>query len=445
MSDPLSSFSGISSGIDFKTLVDQVIKLERRPAERMQATVDANAKRKTALDEFQKALTALQDAATALRTGGPLSSFSVTATGAGAGGRAVLAATVNASAAPGSYQVVVSQLASAQKVVGTAGVAASGALGLAGTFAINGQQVAVTEGDTLAAIRDRINALPRAAGVQATIVTGGPSDARLVLTGTTSGAAAAFAVEDVSGTLAGTTFGLTGVPLVAAQDALLSVDGVPVQRATNSVADALPGVTLALSAEGTSTVQVDRQPGAATDAVRAMVDAFNAIVEQLRTQAAPGKPLAGESLLRTLRGQLADPLLDADATLPPELATLAAVGVSLQRDGTLRLDEAKLKTAVEGRLDDVRALFASRGGALVDLVKTFAAPVSGVIDARERRIEEQSAVLRDRIDRIDARLDKKRAALLAQYSRYEGVIGRLQSIGSSLGTQLSSLNRSSKD
>jgi flagellar capping protein FliD len=100
---------------------------------------------------------------------------------------------------------------------------------------------------------------------------------------------------------------------------------------------------------------------------------------------------------------------------------------------------------VEGRLADVRALFARRGGALVDLVKTFAAPVSGVIDARERRIEEQSSVLRDRIDRIDARLDKKRAALLAQYSRYEGVIGRLQSIGSSLGTQLSSLNRSSKD
>ena len=128
MAEPLTSLTGVASSMDWRTLVDTIIKGERAPADKLQATVDANAKRKEALKSFQTAVQALRDATTALTgatVGAPTAfdSFSVTTAGSDANGRQVLAATGSVGAVPGAYGVKVTALASAQKWTGAAGLA----------------------------------------------------------------------------------------------------------------------------------------------------------------------------------------------------------------------------------------------------------------------------------------------------------------------------------
>jgi flagellar hook-associated protein 2 len=115
MAEPLSSVTGISSGLDFRTLVDQIMVLERRPAARLQAAVDANAKRTEAFGRFRETLAALQTAADALKSGAAFDGFSTTSSGQDSKGRSLVGAAASAGAVPGSYQVEVLACARARR------------------------------------------------------------------------------------------------------------------------------------------------------------------------------------------------------------------------------------------------------------------------------------------------------------------------------------------
>ncbi|MGZ8493139.1 MAG: flagellar cap protein FliD N-terminal domain-containing protein, partial [Gemmatirosa sp.] len=200
MADPLSSFTGVASGIDYRTLVDQLIALDRRPADRMQATIAANTKRKDAFNQFQTLLTTLRTSAESLKTGAPLDTFSAVVQGNGTAGRALVAATTGEGAVPGSFSLEVKARATAQKTVGTVGFGAA-ALGLTGEFTLtpNGgtaQTVTLDGTETLSGVRDKINALTAQTGLQAAIISGGASDSRLVLTGTKTGEMGRVALDD---------------------------------------------------------------------------------------------------------------------------------------------------------------------------------------------------------------------------------------------------------
>jgi flagellar capping protein FliD len=72
-------------------------------------------------------------------------------------------------------------------------------------------------------------------------------------------------------------------------------------------------------------------------------------------------------------------------------------------------------------------------------------PLTGSIDARSRAIDEQSARLADRIADVDARLDKKRQNLLAQYAKFEAALGRMKAVGDSMSAQFTGLLNSNKN
>jgi flagellar hook-associated protein 2 len=536
MADSLSSITGVASGIDWKTLVDQIVKSERRPADRLQAKIDGNLARKEALAGFQATLRKLQSATDGLRFGGAFNQFTVGATGtasADGAGRAVVAAAVSGVAAPGRYAVTVSQLASNQKTVASVGQAsATAAMGLSGALMIGGERITVAASDSVSKLRDAINAVQAKTGVQATLVAGKAdgSDQRLVLTSTRPGAAGAFAVTDApdgsppppgeppvedppppdepppvedpsppddpppveepppeepipeepipeepipeeppveglaasavassaSGFSLAAALGLDGAPAVAARDAALTVDGVQITRPTNAVSNAIAGVTLTLSAAGTSEVSVARVPTAGAEAVRGFVDAYNAVQEAIRAQGTIGKdgtlpPLHNDPLLRSLRGPLATgivrPAAAANADGSPtgvagDLSTLASVGVSLQKDGTLAFDASKFQGAADARLADVQALLAERTQAVADVVGGAVTPYVGSIDTRQRTMDAQNVTYTTRIADVDARIDKRRAALLAQYAKFEASLGLIKSVGDAMSAQFSGLNKS---
>lgn len=447
MADSLSQISGLSSGIDTKSLVDQIITLDRRPAVAWQATIDANAKRKDAYEQYRTLVAAIKTASDGLKSGSALDAYSTTAAGTDAKGRNVLSAAATAGAAPGSYAIEVTQLATAQKTIASVGqTSASAALGLSGTLLLGGQSIAVDAADTLVGIRDKINAVQGTTNVQATVLTGSATDNRLVLTGLKTGAANAFAVTDDPGNATSlvTALGLGAAPLTQALDAQLTIDGtVAVSRASNSVSDAIPNLTLTLGALGTSTVTVERQKSAAASSAQAFVDAYNKMVAFTK-QSTDGSTavLVRDTLLRGTRVNMAQEILKTVDANPAELQTLSAIGLSVQKDGTLALDASKAADAFASHPDDVKALLADRMGALWTIADNVTRTGTGQIDSREQGMTTQNTALQGHIDDLSARLDKKRTALLAQYARFEATLGKLKALGDSMTAQFAGLNKS---
>lgn len=458
MAEPLSSISGLSSGIDSKALVEQIMLVERRPAVRLENTIAANKRKADAFAQFKTLLGTLRTAAEAFKSGAGLSALSTTVTGNDSAGRALLAATASSTsgAVAGSYQIEVQTLARAQKTVGATQASASAALGLTGTVSLTIGGVATAApltldpADTLMTVRDKINALsgtpPK---VQATILSAGTADQRLVLTSAQPGSAGAFAFADVSGTAAA-SLGLSNAAYLPATDATFVIDGVPMSRTSNTVADAIPGVTLSLSAAEpgrTATINVERFQSAATDAAKAFVESYNKVVTFIQAQsgatvAGVAPPLRGDGLLRSVRAALTESVVGLDAGSPADLARFAAAGIALQKDGTLTLDAEAFKAAHTTRQGELTTMLANRGTAMFDLVDSLTKTGTGTVDLRTTALSDRNASLTNRVSDIDDRLEKRRSVLLSQYAKFESSLGRLRSVGDSLSAQLKSLNSS---
>jgi flagellar hook-associated protein 2 len=159
----------------------------------MQARITASQAQVTAYKTYSGLLSSLEIATNPLRTGTAFQGVTADVSNATSStGRSVLSASALSGAAPGSYAVQVLQTAQAEKISGNTFAGGSDPLGLAGDFMINGRTVTIVATDTLASVRDRINAVnsgANASGVSAAIVTDSASTQRLVLTSTKTGAA----------------------------------------------------------------------------------------------------------------------------------------------------------------------------------------------------------------------------------------------------------------
>jgi flagellar hook-associated protein 2 len=268
-----------------------------------------------------------------------------------------------------------------------------------------------------------------------------------VLSGLKTGSAYAFSPTDDPSNQASlvAAFGIGVAPQVLAKDATMQIDGtVTVTRSSNTISDAIPGLTISLGAQGTSTVTVSRQDSAGSTAAQAFVDAYNAVQTFVKKNVDdPAGPLARDAMLRTFRGSLTDAVLTSAATGPgaaaADMARLSSVGISIQKDGTLKLDSTAWNAAYPSRISDVQAMLSDRLGAISSLADDQTAPYSGQIDQHESALSTQSGSLQRHIDDINSRLDKKRTALLLQYSRSEAMLGQLKAMGDSLGAQITSL------
>jgi len=372
MTAPLVSFSGLASGFDYRSLVDAIIQQERQPAARLETQLDKYANQQTALTAYRSRLDALRTAAKALQDGTAFDATTSTATVV-SGSKAVATVATSPSTAPGSFRLAVTQLARTEKLAGTGTASSTDPLAQTGTITINGVNIDVTAADSLGAIRDRINALDTGAspiGVRATILSVSPTDNRLVLTSGASGATG-ITLADTAGSVLqslGLQDGAGSVPpaavLVDGADAFFTIDGVALTRTSNVVADALEGVTLTLTSEevgAVTDISVGRFIDAARGAMQTFIDAYNGLVDFMKSQSIAtdsSRPaLYNDSLIRGLRRDLPTNLLTSVLGAAPDLATAASVGLSLDREGKLSLDSTRFESAFTSRYDDLRTLF----------------------------------------------------------------------------------------
>ncbi|HSW28475.1 MAG TPA: flagellar filament capping protein FliD [Longimicrobiales bacterium] len=193
--DPIASFSGLASGIQWRDLVDQIVQVERRRAVLVEAQVTKVQTRSAAWLTVQQKLGAVQAAVEGLADG---SRFDVYATAIAGSG---LRASASADASPGSYAVEVLSLAAAEKLGSDVVASSSEALGVSGQFWINGTGITVDAGDSLSEVAYAMNAANTGAAatrVTASVVGSGGGH-QLVLTSQRTGAAGIDLVDGPDG------------------------------------------------------------------------------------------------------------------------------------------------------------------------------------------------------------------------------------------------------
>jgi flagellar hook-associated protein 2 len=356
---------GAGSGLDINALVTDLANAAKAPREALITSREtANQAKISGLAQVSSAIDSFASALTSLIAGGTLfSQPSVSDTNV-----------FTASALPGSRlgslsaSVEVRQLAQAQ-------TSASGTLA-SGTDPVGEGTLTISVGGgagidvTIDSTNNNLNGLAKAindknAGVTATVISDS-NGARLVVKGRT-GAANAFTLSVPGGTTSGlerfATAAMT-TPL-GAQDAIVRLDGVEVNRSTNSFSDLIAGVQIDLKSAKPDvpvSVGVTRPTAAINQGVQDFVSAYNELMNMIAEQTKAGTgadagALRGDVGVRELQhrlSQLPTQVLSNGGTGPH---TLAEIGVRTNRDGTLGVDSARLATALASDPDGVEALF----------------------------------------------------------------------------------------
>ena len=393
------SAPGIGSNLDVNSIVSQLMALERRPLQALdrkeanfQAQLSAFGTFKSALSTFQEAISGLNDVGRFQAYKATISDSSVASVAAAK------------SAAPGSFALEITQLAQAQKLVAAGQASASTVIGAGtltfefgtvtgGTFdSVSGHYTGasftadgagtktVTIGassNTLTGIRDAINAAK--IGVTASIVNDGSGTPyRLALSANNPGQAKSLKISvtgdaALSALLAHDAAGTQNLAETAtARNAQLKIDGVAITKATNTITDAIEGVTLNLTktnAGAPATVTVALDSGAIKGSVEALVKAYNDLNTTIKNLSSynaatkQGSILQGDFTLIALQSRVRATLSNALAGTGGAYSNLAAIGVAFQKDGALTLDAAKFQTALDNSPNDIAALFAAVGRA----------------------------------------------------------------------------------
>lgn len=359
-------------------------------------------------------------------------------------------------AAPGarlgnlSAEIEVTSLAKAQTVYSGYVTAAADPIGQgAMTLSVGGTDYAITidaTNDSLTGLATAINA--SGSGVTANVITDG-SGARIVLKGAV-GAAGAFTLSTTAPGLDAFAYPGTGNGLTlaqAAQNAEFKVDGIAYSRATNSISDVFPGVTLTLkkAAPGTAIAVTSARP---TDTLRQTIKDFVSVFNTLKNDLnAARKATGSDQSLRALEQQLAS-LVSKTVSSDPNVNSLSDIGVSTNRDGTLALNTVVFDAALAANPDAVEGLFAPTRDAThnattdpglsgtLSALKDSATATGGLLASLKSRLDKETALIADARDKMEEREAQYKDRLTKQFTAMDSRIAALKATQSYLAQQI---------
>jgi flagellar hook-associated protein 2 len=313
----------------------------------------------------------------------------------------------------------------------------------------------VKNGDTMQTLLDRINDATSGfgGGTRPATASIGPDGAIRLTDGTggSSRLSLSMSMTHADGTMG--TFGTSSIAVAGrarqlqnGQDAIINVDGTTYTRTTNTITDAISGVTLSLqnSEPGSSVdVTVGRDVDGASKTVQTFVDAYNAVRSFYEEQGQTDAVLYADSGLRRVVNSFTDALrTNVSTNSTYGYATLA--GVTLDRNGKLTMDASKFKTALNAKPDEIQSLFGFTGigGAFVTATDGAQQYGVGAISQSINNLTQNSVVLSKKALEAQKKLDAKRALLVDQYTKMEEALGKLQQQSSSLLGTMKSLQGS---
>ena len=447
------SFGGLGNGIDFGQVVDQLVKVQRLPIDQL------NQKKATAQSKLTDyallggKLLALQSDGDALRLPTAFDRSSTTVSD-----QTVLTASATSAATAGSYLVRVTQLAQSHQITNKSATAVASAAtdivsgaSAAFTFRVGtgtNQTVTLSGTATLEDLQTGINDL--GAGVTASIVNTGSDTTpayRVILTATASGASNGVTIVADGTTLDFANGGGTGGidTLQAAQDAIAIVgdptlNPITLQRSSNVLTDAIPGVSLALlktTGSGTVSVNVTRDNGAVKESIKKFATAYNEIVKFINERTTYDVATKKGALFfaePTAKGFLSQ-LRQALSTPVSGLTTYTSVGeigFKTERDGAITVDDAKLNSVLSSNYNAVKSLFinqasvsgvAQRVSAAIDAIDDIG---TGSLTVRKSALTKQLSDLTAEIGRKQDALSAYEEALKRQYASLDSLLSRLK-------------------
>lgn len=438
---------GTAGKLDVMTMVAQLVAADRAQPEARIARGERQVNSQiSAIGTLRSAFSALGTALDALSSGD-----NVQARKAVLPAEANFSATASAGAAPGRYQVEVLSLASAQKLT-SAAFAADAPVGT-GTLTIGAGEASITveigEGqNTLAGIRDAINAAAGGKTVNASIVTGddGP---HLVLNAVDTGSAGALkiAASGGDGGLSALTWdpeGPSGLSqLLPAADAQVRVDGIDRTSSSNTLTDLIDKVSLTFTKAEPGTVRelrIEGDTSAQRNAAKGFVSAYNAAlgaigqVTAYNIEARTAAALNGDAMVRNLTREMRNIVGD-------DVTDLKALGITINKDGTLKLDEAAFDKGLAANPDAASRLFSGEGmagrlGGAVDRL----VDADGLLDGRSKSLTERSKALAGQRDALDFRMTQAEARYRTQFTALDVLLTSLQSSSDFLSQQIAALN-----
>ncbi|HEY3829868.1 MAG TPA: flagellar filament capping protein FliD [Solirubrobacteraceae bacterium] len=451
------NITGLASGLNTGEIISALLAVEREPITRMSNQETTLEGQREQLQSFQSGLNQLTFAAQEL--GSPTLFHNIQSVSSSDTNQ--VTATTSAGAAIGGYELEVTQLAnSAQRTFSFKSPEAEE------TITIDGQEISVAAGASAQTLANTINA-----DSKATVYAAAVNGETLVLSTRETGATGTgfIQVSDPGGTLVE-----QAALAKEGRNAEYKLDGVAASSTTNTVTNAIAGVTLNLKALTTTTgpVTIDVQaPAPSTSAIVSQVQSFvslynstvSAIEKQLNTKPPTTPQSAAEFKTGTLFGDfdltsalnsMRETIYEPASELPAEMSSLADIGVSTgppsgsatysqsSVEGQLQLNTAQLEAAVQANPAGVQEMLQHWATSFQQAVNVVAAPGA----ALETRIEgdtSQVSELASRINTMNEMLVVRQKTLQEQYAAMEAAISKSKAEGEYLSEQLAALNSSS--
>ena len=471
--------TGTGSGLDIDGLVASLVAAERVPAEsRLNAREASITSLSTSFTSAKSAVSDFESAANKLALATTFSQFTTSSSDTT---KATISATSAASL--GSYQLGVTNLASAQTLASGTFTATSDTLGTGtltialGTPSYTGStyssfsqtsSVDITidsSNNTLAGVRDAIN--NAGAGVNASILKNG-DDYQLLLVSEETGLSKSMSLTvsdseggdaDDSG-LSRLAFNSSGSQLTqyaAGANANFSINGLAVSSASNTVTDVIDGVTLNLLSATSSAITIDVKTDTDTIVadVQAFVDKYNAYASLFKdltkydaTTGTAGA-LQGDSTARSVMSQIRSELGQSVTGLSGSYTSLADVGISIDKSGVMTFTQSTFKTAFAAAPTEVTGVFASTtvSGTAVEgvaekletLMEGFLVSTTGIFDSRISSLSTQlTAISDDRTD-LARRMQSLEDRYFAQLNAMDSLLAEIETTGNFLTQQFEAM------
>lgn len=474
------SSPGVGSGLDVNSIVSQLVAIEKQPLQALQTKASSLQSQLSLYGTIKSQVSALKDAAATLASASSWASQAATSSNT-----AAATVSVDATASPTAFGLDITRLAQSQTTasrsiatgsslgagsgsgqlsiqLGSWGPAGAGPFvaGAGAAIAIN-----VNESDSYTTIANAINAAN--AGVKATVLKIGNME-RLSFQSTTSGSDAGFSIASNGGFTALDSLSFTSLAngsesasgMESSQvglNATFKINGVAVESATNTVANVVPGVTLNLTQ--TTTVGSPVQINVAQDKValqkniQTFADAYSALSKTLAdstkyVQGGRSGALQGDSTTVSLQNLMRRVVGSTSAG--STYARLSEVGLEQQTDGSMKLNTAKLATAMADT-SNLQKLFTTNnansatngfGLKLRDLASGLLA-ADGTVSNKSTAL--QGAISRngDEQDRVSERAARVEKRLRAQYSALDAQMANISGLSSYVTAQLAQWNKPS--
>jgi flagellar hook-associated protein 2 len=239
----------------------------------------------------------------------------------------------------------------------------------------------------------------------------------------------------------------------AAKDAAFTIDGLPQTSATNTLTDVVPGVTFNLLSKTEPdkplTLTVGQDKAGVTSSIKKFVDAYNKLIKTSSeltnvVQVGEGKPpvvggLVGDATVRTwlsgVRNELVNPAGQEG------LRVLADLGITTQKDGTLKIDDAKLGTAITDNFDALGSFFTGDSGLMSRIDKRIDGYIQtgGVLEQRMKGLQTTLSEIDKQKETLARRVSQIQTRLFAQFNAMDALVGNLNATSDRLAQALGSL------